>query len=76
MKTKHLLIIFAIAGLTGCASPEERSTEQTDTNTIMAEDNAGTDTITNVDGRSGDNGAGTDTVNTAEQKAIRESGKK
>ena len=57
-----------------CASPEQRSNDETDTTTIQYKDTTATDTVTNVDGRSGDNGTGTDTTNTAEQKAIRESG--
>ena len=74
MKTKHFFFLFAVTALMACASPEERSTEQIDTNTIKNKDTAGTDTITNVNGRSGDNGTGTDTTNTVEQRAIREAG--
>jgi len=74
MKTKHSLLILVSTVLMACASPEQRAVGQTDTNTVNAEDTAGTDTVTNVNGRSGDNGAGTDTTNTEEQKAIRQSG--
>lgn len=70
------MIVLTTVGMLGCASPEDRSNKKTDTNTVMAEDTAGTDTITNVNGRSGDNGTGTDTTNTIEEKTIRESGKK
>jgi hypothetical protein len=75
MSTKYFLLLFAATALTSCTSPEQRASEQTDTNTIKYKDSTGTDTVTNVDGRSGDNSTGTDTTNTAEQKAIRESGK-
>lgn len=68
--TLSLITICFVA----CASPEQRATEETDTTTIQYKDTTGTDTVTNIDGRSGDNGTGTDTTNTAEQKAIRESG--
>jgi len=75
MKTKDLIFTFLLAiGFFGCASPEQRATEQMDTTTVEASDTAGTDTVTNVNGRSGDNGTGTDTTNTAEQKAIRQAG--
>jgi len=75
MKTKHLILLLFTAVFASCASPEQRASKETDTNTIKYKDTTGTDTVTNVDGRSGDNGAGKDTTNTAEQKAIRESGK-
>lgn len=71
---KLLLIAFIATCFAACASPEQRATGETDTNTVNSADTAGTDTITNVNGRSGDNGTGTDTTNTAEQKAITESG--
>lgn len=74
MKTQYFLIVLATMSLLSCASPEDRSNKQIDTNTIMVEDTAGTDTT--VNGRSGDNGTGTDTTNTFEEKTIRESGKK
>jgi hypothetical protein len=75
MKTRHFLITALMtACLFGCASPEERANKQIDTNTTTAQDTTGTDTLTNVNGRSGDNGTGTDTTNTAEQKAIQEKG--
>lgn len=73
MKTKQFFLLLAATVFMACASPEQRANEQTDTNTIQHDDTTGTDTVTNVDGRSGDNGTGTDTTNTAEQKAIRES---
>jgi len=76
MKLKILMIGAVVMGLMACASPEERATEQIDTNTVDPADTAGKDTITNVNGRSGDNGTGTDTTNTAEQQAIQEAGKK
>ncbi|AOM78874.1 hypothetical protein [Pedobacter steynii] len=75
MKLKHTLFLLATSSLIACASPEERSTQQTDTNTVKNKDTVGSDTITNVSGRSGDNGTGTDTTNTTEQRAIQESGK-
>lgn len=75
MKTKHFFLLLAPIALMACASPEQRATDQIDTNTNQHADTSGTDTITNVNGRSGDNGIGTDTTNTVEQKAIRESGK-
>lgn len=76
MKTTHIILITLMATcLFACASPEERSTNTMDTTTVASSDTAGVDTVTNVNGRSGDNGTGTDTTNTVEQKAIRESGK-
>jgi len=72
--TKLLFLSLATSCFFACASPEQRATDQMDTTTVDAADTAGTDTVTNVNGRSGDNGTGTDTTNTAEQKAIRESG--
>jgi hypothetical protein len=76
MKIKISMIVLAVIGLMACASPEQRATEEIDTNTVNSADTTGTDTVTNVNGRSGDNGTGTDTTNTAEQKAIQEAGKK
>ena len=75
MKAKTLIITLGTTLFMACASPEQRSNDQMDTTTITGSDTAGTDTITNVSGRSGDNSAGADTTNTAEQKAIRESRK-
>lgn len=75
MKAKSLCIALGISMPMACASPEQRSEDQIDTTTISGSDTAGTDTITNVSGRSGDNSAGADTTNTAEQKAIREADK-
>ncbi|RZM20229.1 MAG: hypothetical protein EOO88_36790 [Pedobacter sp.] len=73
MKNTHLFFVsLAATCLLACASPEQRATDQIDTTTVDAADTAGTDTVTNVNGRSGDNGTGTDTTSTAEQKAIRE----
>lgn len=74
MKTKHLFFFLVPIAFMACASPEQRAGEQIDTNTVQHTDTTGTDTVTNVNGRSGDNGTGTDTTNTVEQKAIRESG--
>lgn len=76
MKLKILMTATVVSCLMACASPEERSTGQIDTNTVEAADTTGKDTITNVNGRSGDNGTGTDTTNTAEQQAIQQEGKK
>lgn len=53
MKTEHSLLILASTVLMACASPEQRAVGQMDTNTVKAEDTAGTDTVTNVNGRSG-----------------------
>ena len=73
MKSTYLFFLsLAATCFLACASPEQRATGQTDTTTIGAADTAGTDTVTNVDGRSGDNGTGTDTTSTVEQKAIRQ----
>jgi hypothetical protein len=73
MKSNHLFFVtLAATCLLACASPEQRATEQMDTTTVDAADTAGTDTVTNVNGRSGDNGTGTDTTSTVEQKAIRQ----
>ncbi len=76
MKANTLIIALGTTLFMACASPEQRSEEQMDTTTITGSDTVGTDTTTNVSGRSGDNGTGTDTTNQAEQKAVRESGKK
>lgn len=76
MKAKILVLTLGTTLFMACASPEQRSEEEIDTTTITGSDTVGTDTTTNVSGRSGDNSAGTDTTNTAEQKAIRESGKR
>lgn len=75
MNVKYILLLLAATAFTACTSPEQRANEQIDTNTIKYKKGTDTDTVTNVNGRSGDNGTGTDTTNTAEQKAIRESGK-
>jgi hypothetical protein len=75
MKVKTLIIALGTILFMACASPEQRSEDQMDTTTITGSDTVGTDTTTNVNGRSGDNSTGTDTTNTAEQKALRESGK-
>jgi len=75
MKTINILVTLTVTCFFACASPEERSTAQTDTTTVEPSDTTGVDTLTNVNGRSGDNGTGTDTTNTVEQKAIRESGR-
>jgi hypothetical protein len=75
MKTSNLMIFcLAATSFLACASPEERATDQIDTTTIDHSDTGSTDTVTNVNGRSGDNGTGTDTANTLEEKAIRQSG--
>lgn len=76
MKAKKLLLLVIPIAFMACASPEQRASKQIDTNTNKYSDTTGTDTITNVNGRSGDNGTGTDTTNTVEQKAIQESGKR
>lgn len=75
MKAKTLFIALGTTLILACAPPEQRSEEQIDTTTMTGKDTVGTDTITNVSGRSGDNSAGQDTTNTAEQKAIRDAGK-
>ena len=73
MKTTNVFFLsLAATCFLACASPEQRATGQTDTTTVDAGDSPGTDTVTNVNGRSGDNGTGTDTTSTVEQKAIRQ----
>jgi hypothetical protein len=76
MKLKTIITILGLTSLMACASPEQRANEQIDTTTITPSDTAGKDTTTNVNGRSGDNSTGTDTTNTVEDKAIRESGQR
>ncbi|WGQ10677.1 hypothetical protein QG516_03285 [Pedobacter gandavensis] len=75
MKTRQFFLLLALAAFTACASPEQRASKQSDSSSNKDSDSIITDTINNADGHSGDNGTGTDTTNTAEQKAIREAGR-
>lgn len=74
MKGSFFLMLFAVTAFLGCASPERRAAEQSGTDMNQYPDTSQSDTLNNPDGRSGDNGTGTDTTNTAEQKIIRGSG--
>jgi len=75
MKTRNYILLLLITAFAACASPEQRASKNTDTNSVTSPDSSSSDSLSNVDGHSGDNGAGTDTTNTDEQKSIRKSGK-